>query len=396
MEKTEIRICLCMIVKNESKIIERCLESAKSIIDYVSICDTGSTDQTPELIQSWCEKSGIPGTVHFEQFKNFGYNRSLAVSLAKKTYPEANYLLLLDADMILQVDSLFDKNSLCYDQYLTPQHTGQLKFWLTRLIKTSLPWKSVGVTHEYWDVDRSNLEGSYLDTRGRLDSLIIDDQGDGGSRSDKFERDKKLLLEGVMDPSTPSYLIPRYMFYLAQTYMCLGEYEESINWYKNRVAVGGWVEEIFYSLLQIGICYEDLANQNSSENEQKKESSLQLEEEQNLALAIHYFQKAWEYRPSRAEPLYHLARIHRSKGNYNLGMLYARQGQNIPFPSEDILFVDFHVYDYLFDYELSICSYYVENEYEVGRDAQNKLTSKINSLPQDIAEVVKQNAKFYK
>ena len=49
-----------MIVKNESKIIERCLDSAKSIIDFVSICDTGSSDGTPELIENWCKENSIP------------------------------------------------------------------------------------------------------------------------------------------------------------------------------------------------------------------------------------------------------------------------------------------------------------------------------------------------
>lgn len=82
--KEEKKLCLCMIVKNESRIIERCLNATKSIVDYVSICDTGSTDNTPEIIENWCKENEIPGTVHHEPFKNFGYNRSLAVSLAQK------------------------------------------------------------------------------------------------------------------------------------------------------------------------------------------------------------------------------------------------------------------------------------------------------------------------
>lgn len=45
-----------MIVKNESKIIERCLNPTKSIVDFVSICDMGSTDDTPDIIKNWTEK----------------------------------------------------------------------------------------------------------------------------------------------------------------------------------------------------------------------------------------------------------------------------------------------------------------------------------------------------
>jgi glycosyltransferase involved in cell wall biosynthesis len=406
------KICLCMIVKNESKIIERCLNSAKPIIDYISICDTGSNDGTPEIINKWCKENNIPGTVHFAPFKNFGFNRTLAMSLAQETYLEADYMLLLDADMILEVEHPFDKNSLEMDQYLTPQYIGQMKFWLTRLVKASLPWISVGVTHEYWDIDRSKLkEGPFScsDTRGKLNNLVINDQQDGGSRTDKFERDKRLLLEGLQDPLTPDDIKIRYMFYLAQTYLCLDEYEESIKWYKKRVEAGGWVEEVFYSLLKIGLLYELLSIQVSNHYEKLiKESEifstvvdqsviekLILEEEQYFALATTYLQKAWEYRTCRAEPLYHLARMYRMKSEYNIGLMYALQGSAIPFPKDDILFVDFHVYDYLFDFEISICANYITSKKDIGLAAQKRLESMINQLPQNIAKAVERNSKFW-
>lgn len=393
-----------MIVKNESKIIERCLNSAKSIIDYVSICDTGSTDQTPEIIETWCKENNIPGTVHHEPFKNFGYNRTLAVSLAQQTYSQADYLLMLDADMVLEVGADFDKTTLDMDQYLTMQYNGRLKFWLTRLLKASLPWHSVGVTHEYWDIDHSKLgitHHSFFETKGKLNTLVVDDQEDGGSRTDKFERDKRLLLEGFNDSSTPNDLKIRYMFYLGQTCMCLGEYEESIEWYKKRVNAGGWEEEVYFSMLQIGLCFEQLAQISVDENKQTQTSSreaplgfLELEESY-LALALMYFEKAYEYRPTRAESLYHLARIHRIRSNNYLGFMYALQGKEIPFPKEDILFVNYHVYDYLFDYEISICANYIPSKLEVGREAQKRLESMIDQLPPHIARSVENNSRFY-
>lgn len=411
-KKNEKKLCLCMIVKNESSIIERCLNASKSIIDFISICDTGSTDNTPEIIKNWCKENNIPGTVHHEPFKNFGYNRTLAASLAQETYPEADYLLLLDADMVLEVQPNFDKCSLENDLYLTMQYDNQIKYWLIRLLKTSLPWKSVGVTHEYWDIDHSRLGAdqlNYLGTQGRIDSLIIYDQTDGGSRSDKFERDKQLLLEGIKDETTPLDLKVRYMFYLAQTFSCLNELEEAIKWYKKRVEAGGWVEEVYYSLLQTGSCYERLANISSfnrqqliKESEENKSivnqfavDNLIRQEEQFFALAITYFQNAWEYRPTRAESLYHLAKMHRIKSKNNIALMYALRGKEIPFPQEDILFVDYHVYDYLFDYEISICAYYTENKQGLGRDAIKRLQSKIKELPLHIAETVENNLKFY-
>ncbi|MCW9129755.1 glycosyltransferase family 2 protein [Bacillus paramycoides] len=398
-ERTDKKLCLCMIVKNESRIMERCLNATKSIVDFVSICDTGSTDNTPEIIENWCKESRIPGTVHHEPFKNFGYNRSLAVSLAQKTYSEADYLLILDADMILEVESTFDKSSLTEDHYLTLQYDIHIKYWLTRLLKASLPWKSVGVTHEYWDIDRSKVGADYNIRVARLDTLIVNDPGDGGSKSDKFERDERLLLQGINDPETTPDLHIRYLFYLAQTYYHLNQFEDSIKWYKKRVEAGGWTEEVFYSLLRIGFCYEYLANGSSYkqheliDSEEKEHAKEQ--EEQYLALAIFYFQKAWEYRPTRAEPLYQLVKLYRLRSQNNIALMYALQGKEIPFPTEDLLFIDYHVYDYLFDYEISISGYYIPHKKHLGAQSQKYLESKKEELPVHIASMVENNAKFY-
>jgi len=64
-------ICLNMIVKNESKIITRMLESVSSIIDCYCICDTGSTDDTLEVISTFFKNKNIPGKIVIEPFKNF-------------------------------------------------------------------------------------------------------------------------------------------------------------------------------------------------------------------------------------------------------------------------------------------------------------------------------------
>ena len=72
-------ICLNMIVKNESKIIKRLFESVLPIIDTYCICDTGSTDNTVELIQEFFDSKNIKGSVVFEPFKDFAHNRNFAL-----------------------------------------------------------------------------------------------------------------------------------------------------------------------------------------------------------------------------------------------------------------------------------------------------------------------------
>ena len=46
---------LVMIVKNEAKIIVRCLKSARPVTDYVLVVDTGSSDGTPEIIEAYVQ-----------------------------------------------------------------------------------------------------------------------------------------------------------------------------------------------------------------------------------------------------------------------------------------------------------------------------------------------------
>ena len=101
-------ICLNMIVKNESNIITRLLESVLPIIDCYCICDTGSTDDTENIITQFFQKHCIPGKIVKEPFKNFEHNRNFAL---KSCLGMSDFVLLLDADMIFQVKK-FDKNIL--------------------------------------------------------------------------------------------------------------------------------------------------------------------------------------------------------------------------------------------------------------------------------------------
>ena len=357
-----MNICLCMIVKNESRIIERCLDSAKSVIDFVSVCDTGSTDNTLEVIENWCQHNNIPGIVHNKPFKNFGYSRTLSAELAKEAFPEADYLLLLDADMILKVEG-FEKEALNAPGYMLMQVSRDLQYWNTRIISTKSSWECLGVTHEFW---RLNNFGSGYE----LDGLRIVDMEDGGSKGSKFLRDERLLLE-ALEGSLSSELRIRYTFYLAQTYYCLGQMEKSIEWYNKRIQLGGWQEEVYYSYYQIGLAYEHM---------------------KDFAKAIHTLTKAWSYRKTRAESLYHVSRICREQGDHNLCVLFALEGKKIELP-DDILFVDYHVYDYLLDYELSISGYYSNRG--IGLEAQRRLEARIETLPKYIADSVKSNAQYY-
>ena len=92
-EKTST-ICLNMIVKNESHIIENTLEKLckKIHFDYWVICDTGSTDNTPQIITNFFEKMSIKGELYHDEWTNFAHNRTLAL---QRAYKKTDLLLVL-------------------------------------------------------------------------------------------------------------------------------------------------------------------------------------------------------------------------------------------------------------------------------------------------------------
>lgn len=363
----DTKICLTMIVKNESRIIERILNSAKDVIDCISICDTGSTDNTVELIEHFMEKNNIPGKVHHHQWENFGHNRTLSVQAAQQTIQELNlspqntFLLLLDADMMLVVSPDFKKSDLCEGEYLVIQKSHDLSYYNPRLILASIPWKCVGVTHEYWRCP-------YPHRREKLKTLEIDDRGDGGCKADKFERDIALLTQGLKDEPQNE----RYMFYLAQSYKCIQKYDEAIDWYTKRIEKGGWLEEVWYSKFMIGECYQVMGNWEK---------------------ALNYYLEAYQCNPSRAETLQKIANYYRLNDKHELAYLYAKHGDQIPFPKNQLLFISHPVYDYQFDEELSISAYYTSFQSE-GYEALNRLLLN-KKVPQDVKTHAYKNLRFY-
>ena len=240
-----VSICLNMIVKNESKIILRCLESLYKIIDYWIICDTGSTDNTKELIQMFFEDKKISGKLINEEFKNFGYNRNYLINKSKNI---CDYLLFIDADMIL-INNNFNKQNLINDSYMIIQQNSNLNYPNIRLVKNNNKWSCKGVTHEYY-----SHNGNY--SNEILKTLIIKDINDGGSKQNKFKRDINLLQEGLIKEPKNS----RYYFYLAQSYYCIQDYKNAIKYYSLRLKFKDFEEERWYSQYRLSLCYKYLDN----------------------------------------------------------------------------------------------------------------------------------------
>lgn len=325
-------VTLFMIVKNESKIIERCLNSVKDYVDYVVITDTGSDDNTVELIQNFIKTNDMKGKVYVDKWKNFGYNRTKSFKNAQdwltkeKIDKTKNYCMTIDADMCV-VFRYVDKKVLSEAQcWQVKQKNQWIDYYNTRLMRSDLPFECIGVTHEYWG-------GVENITHKKLQTFFIDDRGDGGAKADKYTRDIALLTKGIEDEPNNT----RYFFYLGNSYLDNGQPKDAIPWYQKRIDAGGWDEEVFIAYQKMGQAY------------------MRIDEKEK---AIESWMFAYDRLPRRSETLHKIVNHYRISGKNQLALIFLKKGITLPYPKDLVLFLEYPVYDYLFIDELSIVAYW--------------------------------------
>jgi hypothetical protein len=329
--------------------------------------DTGSTDSTVDVITTFLKTHN--GKLYQSPFVNFGVSRSKSFDVCVEYVQEIGwdlsktYGLLLDADMVLRYSPSFltAKKKLSEGGYKMIQSAGNLDYHNTRLVRIGDKWRCVGVTHEYWDNQSGGSQPAF-----EKELVYIHDVNDGGCKSDKFERDVRLLEKGLAEE--PENKV-RYTFYLAQSYESIDR-KKSIEYYKARIALGGWFEEVYIASMRIG---------DMCENEAEK---------------VFYYLEACERDPKRAEAYYRLARHYRTVGKNNLAAKFIVIGKTIKFPKDRSLFLEKDVYDYRFDEELSICGFYVDGFRELGSRACNKLVLS-RSISPSSCELAFNNQFFY-
>ena len=311
-------VCLNMIVKDESPVIRRCLASVKGLIDYWVIVDTGSTDGTQEVIREFMKD--VPGELYERPWINFAHNRNEALQLAKD---KADYLLIIDADEQLLFDENFVKPSWDKDFYYVTVLDTTVSFQRVHLVNAKLNWSWVGVLHEMLVCSEARtsdlLKGVQNSARAR----------DGHRCQDplKYKRDADLLEAALKDDPNNS----RYVFYLAQSYFNIQDYEASLRNYERRALMGGWDEEVFFSHYMAGRL--------------KQALSRPFED------IVKSYKAAYLARNIRAEPLFRLGCLYLKNQDYVLAYPLLKMAASMPRPEKDLLFVEQEVYDYAAAFE---------------------------------------------
>jgi len=292
-----------MIVKNESRVIRRCLESVKKHIDAWVISDTGSTDGTQDIIRE--ALAGIPGELLERPWVDFATNRNEAIEAAQQFSPD--YCLTLDADEEFTTKPGFSFAGLVSDVYDAVFEMSAGKWPRAILFKPHLRYKYV--------LDETLVGG---ETRDCLPACLVISRTDGARNAqglvEKYNRDVEVLQRALEKEPEES----RYWFYLAQRLMGAGRYSEAIVAFEKRLTFTekGFGGELAYSQMLIGQCLEELG--------------APFEVYRNAYLT------AWNMNPKRAEPLYAIACVHSKRGEHPLAELYARAAQRIPRPIETL------------------------------------------------------------
>ena len=321
-------ICLNMIVRNEAHIVHELLDVVAPYITSWVIVDTGSDDGTPDVIRNHMADLGIPGELHERQWRNFGHNRSEALTLAQG---HGDYIWVMDADdTIVGTPDFRGLSADVYAMRLCDSFT-YCTYWRRLLFRDGMRWRYEGVVHEYPHCDdpfvEKRLDGEYYIESRRLGGRNLDPQ--------KYARDRDLLLAEVEHNPDDA----RSVFYLAQSYFNLGDFANAREWYARRVDTGGWDEETYYAMYQLA--------------ESMSQLGAPWPDVQDVYL------RAWEFRPTRAETLHAIAYRYRTDQRYWLGYLFAERAAQIQLPEEDILFVRADVYNWRAVDEQAVCASWI-------------------------------------
>ncbi len=348
-------VCLCMIVRNEAKVIERCLRTVRPHVTHWAIVDTGSTDGTQDIVREMM--ADMPGELIEREWVDFSTNRNQSLDLGREVLARdggdaTGYLFVIDADEELtgpdgvtfghvgceDVANPGDPQPLTADAYsIRLRMTDHDGVWVRRvLVRAALPWHYVYELHEVLTLPKGMplLPPPCLP----LEVLSHNDSHRNDQGRDKYLRDAEVL-RGMVEREPNN---PRHWYYLGQALagaLCI---DEAIDAFDKRVSLGGWPEERYYAAWMRAALFDYKAS--GGETGEKDGKRANRTDADRRAALCNYLE-AYQMRPRRAEPLWACAVICNDSGDYALAELFARRAAQMQMP-QDALMVHEPVYQW--------------------------------------------------
>jgi tetratricopeptide (TPR) repeat protein len=319
---------LVMIVKNSGEVLRNCLNSIKPYIDHWTILDTGSVDNTPDIIRE--EMKGIDGNLYFEDFVDFSTTRNRSLELSSKT---CKYTIILDdsyelfgggqlRNFLLQTD----KDAFCIKIGQFNGNVLENYYFSLRIIKSCLNLRYKGRVHEV--IDYNNFY--YIEN----DGVFINDIEDFEHVVRSRNRNRKDIINLLQDYEENSKN-PRTLYYLAKTYYLLRDYENSVKYYIELDSL----DNIYNIDREYKFCakYELACLEFSEVDNDVEKFNKKLLQIQKLF-------------PERIEPLYRICCILYENKKYEECAKIIEKIMKVPIPKVYITILDTTVYNYYIPY----------------------------------------------
>lgn len=356
--KKDPLLVVALMIKNEGPVIDNTLAPmVEGGIDSFLIFDTGSTDDTVEKVTQFFNNHNITNfIIEQEDFVDFSTSRNRALDLVDVHFPEATFILMPDAEWFLRGGQELlnfcrdNKNGLHASYHLRLVHNHSVEFSVMRLMRRASHCRFKSPIHEYL------VSPSSLGTPSTIYFELNNTQYGSEKSRKRWERDVRILLKAYAENPTE----PRTIFYLAQTFACLGERDNALRFYELRTQTPSWAEEDYEAMYRLAGTINEVARLDTKQ-----------EKHYDWSLAMQCYLKAFAMRPTRIEPLMQIAHHFLANNDYANAFLFAQHACEIPYPSNDLLFVEKEAYLYGRYDIMAQCGLKI-GEYEKGRWALNK------------------------
>jgi len=234
---------LCMIVKDEEKNINKCLNSAHKLFDEIIIVDTGSTDKTKNIAKKYTKK-----IYDYEWINDFSSARNFSFSKATK-----DYIMWLDADDIIKskeyaklkklkktlsddIDIVMLKYEIAHDNNANPTFT----YYRERILKRTKGYKWQDKVHEYIPLTGKVIKEDITITHDKIF---------------KGNSERNLNIYEKMEKNKETFT-PRNLYYYGRELYDHRRYEKAIEVLEKFINTKkGWVEDNINSCYLISNSY---------------------------------------------------------------------------------------------------------------------------------------------
>lgn len=322
-----VTISLCMIVKNEEDTIARCLDSVFDIVDEVIVVDTGSTDNTEDIVRNYTDK-----VYHFKWIDDFSAARNYSFSKATQ-----DYIFWMDADdVLLEPDRIkfkelkqtlnpeVDVVIMKYNMSVKDKEQVACTFMRERLVKRSKEFEWIDPIHEY-----INFSGKFMNSEIAITHKKI---------HPRTRRNLEIFEKAI---EKGHKLSERNWFYYAKELFADGQYDKAAEYYEKFVNTkNGLLSNYLDACIDLSTCYKN-------RNDDEKQLKILL--------------KAFEIAPPRPEVICQLGYYFKDRHEYDKAISWFELAPVIQKPENTWSAVMHYYWNYIPYMELVACYYKLGN-----------------------------------